>query len=550
MNISMTKKILSVLITVIISLTFTMPTFASTLPTTTRLAGLTKYDTAVAIAKDGWQQSDYAVLAYGENYPDALAAAPLAKKLNAPILLTESASLNNETKQALLDLKVKGVTIVGGTAVVSNHIRDELAQMGIGGSRYAGYDLYDTAAIIAQELNVEKNTPVVIASGEDFPDALSISSIASSKGWPILLVGKNYLAEMIKDYLKNQQPSQVYIVGGTGVISEDIKSQVQSLAPNALITRLAGQDRFDTNALVNQTFAQSPKNIYMATGSGFADALAGSVLAARTGDPIVLVDSKSSTLPSNIDIYLSTIASLRKTVQVTSFGGSAVVPQSQMNSANIILNNANGNTILPTGVSLNKSITTIDVGANETLTGTIAPDNATNKNVTWKSSNTGVATVDTNGKVVGVSAGTTVITVTTVDGSKTASCTVNVGSPNLELNKPYKAQDGLTVTMNSIVKTEEVGSVRYTISYSLKNESTDQKIDESTFRMHFIDGSYLNQYGFFDSLFPAQSINRTYTFEVLKSQIPTLIEYDADFFSTIPENGTLKWKVIPVTESL
>ena len=78
-----------------------------------------------------------------------------------------------------------------------------------------------------------------------------------------------------------------------------------------------------------------------------------------------------------------------------------------------------------TGVELNKTSTSIEVGSNETLTATIAPADATNKNVTWTSSNTDVATVD-GGVVTGVAEGTATITVTTVDGNFTATCTVTV----------------------------------------------------------------------------------------------------------------------------
>lgn len=84
-------------------------------------------------------------------------------------------------------------------------------------------------------------------------------------------------------------------------------------------------------------------------------------------------------------------------------------------------------TVHVTGVTLNKNSTTIAVGSNETLTATVSPNNATNKNVTWTSNNTSVATVD-GGKVTGVAAGNATITVTTVDGSKTATCTVTVQS--------------------------------------------------------------------------------------------------------------------------
>ena len=87
-------------------------------------------------------------------------------------------------------------------------------------------------------------------------------------------------------------------------------------------------------------------------------------------------------------------------------------------------------TIPVTGVTLNKTALTLNIGANETLTATVAPADATNKKVTWKSSDAAVATVDANGKVTAVKAGEATITVTTEDGGKTATCKVTV-KPNL-----------------------------------------------------------------------------------------------------------------------
>ena len=87
-------------------------------------------------------------------------------------------------------------------------------------------------------------------------------------------------------------------------------------------------------------------------------------------------------------------------------------------------------TIPVTGVTLNKTALTLNIGASETLTATVAPADATNKKVTWKSSDAAVATVDANGKVTGVKAGEATITVTTGDGGKTATCKVTV-KPNL-----------------------------------------------------------------------------------------------------------------------
>ncbi len=75
---------------------------------------------------------------------------------------------------------------------------------------------------------------------------------------------------------------------------------------------------------------------------------------------------------------------------------------------------------------LNKIKLSLVVGENETLTATVLPANATNKNVTWLSIDSTIATVDTNGKVAAVNPGTTEITVNTADGNKSAKCTLTV----------------------------------------------------------------------------------------------------------------------------
>ena len=88
-------------------------------------------------------------------------------------------------------------------------------------------------------------------------------------------------------------------------------------------------------------------------------------------------------------------------------------------------------TIPVTGITLNKGTLSLAVGAEETLTATVEPAGASNKNVTWSSSDGTVATVGTDGKVTAVAAGTATITVTTEDGGKTAACNVTVSSATI-----------------------------------------------------------------------------------------------------------------------
>lgn len=97
-------------------------------------------------------------------------------------------------------------------------------------------------------------------------------------------------------------------------------------------------------------------------------------------------------------------------------------------------------------MSLNEDSLTFKVGNTATLIAAIAPDNATNKTVVWSSDNTAVATVDTNGKVTALSTGTATITVTTVDGNKTATCTVIVTAKTYGISVSPSSLDFGSVT--------------------------------------------------------------------------------------------------------
>lgn len=287
-----------------------------------RLSGNDKYKTAVEISKQGWETSDYAVLARGDDFADALCAGPVARKYDAPILLTEPLALNDDTLNELMRLAVKHVLIAGGTGAVSHNVESALKSAGIADvERIYGSDRYETSVRMAERLgNISK---IVMVAGDNFPDALSISAAASKLGMPILLTDKNSLPDKVKQYIASKQISQTYIAGGNDVVSDRIKN----LVPNP--KRLGGSDRYETNALVLQEFESefNYETIYVSTGEGFADALTGTAIASRTSSPMLLTNG---TLPVTIGGFVK--SKIKLETKVVSIGGSSVVPSSIIDS--------------------------------------------------------------------------------------------------------------------------------------------------------------------------------------------------------------------------
>ena len=117
--------------------------------------------------------------------------------------------------------------------------------------------------------------------------------------------------------------------------------------------------------------------------------------------------------------------------------------------------------IAVTSVSLSSNSETIKVGKTVTLIPTISPSNATNKNVTWTSSDTSIATVS-SGTVTGVAEGTATITVKTVDGNKTATCTVVVQASSAG------SEEVLAITYTDLPSTYQTGSTVYTADSGIK----------------------------------------------------------------------------------
>lgn len=276
-----------------------------------RLGGADRFEVAVNISKNGWASSQTVILANYNAYADALAAAPLAYKNNAPILLTASNSLNDKSKLEIQRLKASKVIIVGGTASVSDAVVSELRGLGVTVSRIAGKDRFEVANNVAN--NIGRANKVVVAYGFNFPDALAIAPYAARNGYPILLTKTDEIPSSTKNIINQWNVDQTIIVGGTASISNDVYNSV----PRPM--RLSGKDRFEVSANIANKYFASQNTAYISTGWNFADALTGSVLAAKKNEPILLTNSND--MPVSIK---NTIIN-RGYVNFTILGGSLSV---------------------------------------------------------------------------------------------------------------------------------------------------------------------------------------------------------------------------------
>lgn len=265
---------------------------------TARLYGSDRYATSVAVSKAGWTQASTVIIVTGSDYPDALSASSLSKLNDAPILLAEKNALSSAAYNEIIRLKASQAILVGGTGVIGTGIENQLKGIGVTITRIGGVNRYETSKKAAEKIGVSNG--IIIATGLNFPDALSIASIAGIKSIPILLSGKTSLDSSVSAFIKDKIIPVSYVVGGTGVLAPEVASSV----PNC--KRLGGTDRYATNQIINIEFAGNLNfdTVYLATGNDFPDALSGSALAAKNNAPIFLTD-KNSISSGAIELMIS-----------------------------------------------------------------------------------------------------------------------------------------------------------------------------------------------------------------------------------------------------
>lgn len=299
--------------------TYAVMADTSTVPN--RISGLDRFATANAVADQGWKAgADTVVLANAYAFPDALAAAPLAFKDNAPVLLTDAQTLTSSTLAEMQKLAPKHIILVGGTGVISQGIQDSLsASYGSNNVvRYAGQDRYATAAAIAQALGTTGKAVVFSGADEHFPDALAMSSYAAYNGLPILFTHEDAIPSATAAALAAQKVTSTLVAGGSGAVSDSVLAQLPSA------TRYGGADRYETASIIASQLHMNLNRVFIVTGLNFPDALVADAFAAHSLSPILMVDQG---VPASTLNFLST--NKASIGGLTEIGGEGVISPSQ-----------------------------------------------------------------------------------------------------------------------------------------------------------------------------------------------------------------------------
>lgn len=257
-----------------------------------RISGANRCVTAAAISERGFASAETVVIASGTNYADALAGTSLAYALAAPILLAAGNEPDEATAAEILRLGASEAVILGGGKAVSPEYEDALVGMGLSVRRLSGATRLETAVRIAEELGTLCGAPseLFVVSGENYPDALAVGCVAALKGSPVLYSVKSGAVDPATAAFAAASGAQkVTIIGGSASVGTPAEAALRSAA-GVSPKRIGGTDRFDTDLKILNEYKSlfTGKPVVLATGLNYPDALAGGVLAAREGAPVLL----------------------------------------------------------------------------------------------------------------------------------------------------------------------------------------------------------------------------------------------------------------------
>lgn len=263
---------------------------------TTRIAGIDRFATANQVSQAMPASTGGVVfLANGQDFPDALAAAPVVAAERGRLLLVSSDAIPASTVDEIRRLQPREIVLVGGEPTLSPAVAAQAATLAPAVERIAGAGRVETSMLLLDRMRrTAQPTQLWIVSGSSFPDALAAGAVAARLGHGLVLTTgatpdfESQLASRIGGI------TRISIAGG----QPSVPQAVQDVAARyASVERFAGSGRYETSYLINARFTTSAAGgrMVLASGEQFPDGLVGSVLASRLGQPLYIVPSRCLT---------------------------------------------------------------------------------------------------------------------------------------------------------------------------------------------------------------------------------------------------------------
>ena len=291
-------------------------------PNPGRIDGPDRIETGINISKKYYDKAKTVIVVRHDLFPDSMTSSVLAKLKDAPILLNPTNKLDPRVATEIKRLGAEEVIIVGGPDSISEKVRGDLKvyDKDKDVERIAGVDRYGTSEMVARRVVgiTGKKYTGVVASGQVFPDALSVGTFASRDGYPILLVKKDMVPDQVERAIKDLEIRKTYIAGGTNTISKMTEAKLPSV-----VERMAGRDRYETSVAIAKSKFKDSRDAFIASGEEFADALVISPVSGKYNRPTLLA-SRNKNTNALVKKYISDT----RILGITAIGGERYLPYS------------------------------------------------------------------------------------------------------------------------------------------------------------------------------------------------------------------------------
>ncbi|WP_419838547.1 cell wall-binding repeat-containing protein [Candidatus Poriferisodalis sp.] len=317
----------------------------------TRYGGTDRYATSLlvaeAVAADAGGSLESVVIVSGVSWHEAVVAASIAGRLEAPVLMTPPTELRDDALEFLQRVAASEVLLVSAgpdaeSRSISESVASALEMAGLDVEWVGGADQFATGIEVARRAGTagtlgDFGSTAIVASGEVFADALVAGPLSARGIHPVLLSPQSGLDSGVEAYLSEAGIRHVVLMGGTAALSAGVEDSIRGLG--ITVSRMAGTTRYDTATKTASFMAEhSTGNCFGGSAVGLArarvpfDSFSAASLLARQCAPLVLADPDA--IPSETAAFLdsSRRADGVDELQLNIFGGDAAVSRAAVDA--------------------------------------------------------------------------------------------------------------------------------------------------------------------------------------------------------------------------